>query len=202
MAAVPRVAGNLSPDEYLALERAAEFKSEYFAGEMFAMAGASPDHSRITLNLAGEFRSRLRGRRCEAFSNDTKVLVSPSGLFTYPDLSVVCDPPRFHDLHRDALLNPTLIVEVLSPSTEACDRGKKFENYRQLESLRGYLLIAQEEPHVELFERGDDGVWRLYQAKGLDSEVTIGCVEVSLPLKEIYERVRFGGGERSAVDGG
>lgn len=132
----------LSPEDYLALERSAEFKSEYFDGQIFAMAGASESHNIITLNVGSEIRQQLKKCPCTVYVSDMRVKVGPTGLFTYPDVVVVCGQAQFDDSHLDTLLNPTLIVEVLSDSTEAYDRGRKFEHYCKLESLAEYVLIA------------------------------------------------------------
>ncbi len=134
----------LSPQEYLAMERQAETKSEYYAGEVFAMAGASRKHNLIVPNLAYLLVGQLKSRSCEVYNSDMRVKVSATGLYTYPDLAVVCGKPRFDDDQEDTLLNPTVIVEVLSKSTEAYDRGEKFAMYRALESMTDYLLIAQD----------------------------------------------------------
>ncbi len=134
----------LSPQEYLALERQAETKSEYYAGEVFAMAGASRRHVKIMVNTVVSLAAQLKERSCEVFTSDMRVKVSATGLYTYPDVAVVCGKPRFDDDQEDILLNPTVIIEVLSKSTEAYDRGEKFALYRALESMTDYLLIAQD----------------------------------------------------------
>ena len=177
--------------DYLALERQAEIKSEYLNGQIYAMSGASRNHNRITFNLARRIGNQLGGSRCEGYANDMRVKVSPTGLYTYPDVTVVCGEPRFEDTQVDTLLNPTVIIEVLSDSTEAYDRGGKFAHYRALESLSDYLLVAQNEPRIEHFRRQTDGQWLYSVADGLDAKVeiaTIGCV---LHLAEVYERVAF-----------
>lgn len=130
----------LTPQEYLAIERAADFKSEFFDGKMFAMAGTSKEHAHITVNLTIQFGNALEGRFCEPFSSDLRVKVSANGLYTYPDLTIVCGPVDLEDELADVLLNPTLIIEVLSPGTERYDRGKKFDLYRELDSLKEYVL--------------------------------------------------------------
>ncbi len=134
----------LTPQDYLALERQAETKSEYYAGEVFAMAGASRKHNTIVTNLAYLLVGQLKGRSCEVYNSDMRVKVSATGLYTYPDLVVVCGKPRFDDDQEDTLLNPTVIIEVLSKSTEAYDRSEKFAQYRALELMADYLLIAQD----------------------------------------------------------
>jgi Uma2 family endonuclease len=178
--------------EYLVLERKAEFKSEFFDGEMFAMAGGSLRHSLIATNLAGEFRNLLKGHRCLPFNSDLRVKVEATGLFTYPDLSVVCGEPQFADVQPDTITNPTVIVEVLSDSTEAYDRGKKFEHYRRIATLREYLLVGTREPRIEQFLRQVDGGWLMRDAAGTGAQIELPSLEVTLQLAEVYNRVEFG----------
>src|SRR5207302_572820 len=142
MSAVPKPL--LSPQEYLARERLADFRSEFYRGEMFTMAGGSPRHSLIKTNLLGELRNALKGRPCTAYDSDLRIRVSATGLYTYPDASVLCGELQFDDEHRDTVLNPALLAEVLSDSTEAYDRGKTFTHYRQIVSLQEYLLVSQD----------------------------------------------------------
>jgi Uma2 family endonuclease len=189
MAALPKVV--YTSEEYLALDRAAEFKSEYHAGEIFAMAGASEEHNIISLNVASELRVRLRGGRCRPFSADMRVSVGGADLYAYPDVVVVCGERQFADGRRDVLLNPTLIVEVLSPTTEAYDRGGKFEGYRHLESLQEYLLIAQDRAHVEQYTRQPDGRWLLAEAGGLAAVLHLPSIGCDLALADVYEGVSF-----------
>lgn len=181
-----------TPEEYLALERKAQCKSEYLAGEIFAMSGASEQHNLITLNVAAALHAQFRGRLCRAYTSDMRVKVSPTGLYTYPDVVALCGEPQFDDEQRDTLLNPTVIIEVLSPSTEAYDRGGKFGHYRKLTSLMEYLLIAQEEPHVEHYVRQSDNQWLLSEASSLQDAVQLPSINCSLVLAEIYEKVEFG----------
>ena len=138
----------LTPEAYLTLEESAPEKNEYVDGEIFAMTCASEPHNLIVVNTVRELGNQLKKRPCKVYASDMRVKVSPTGLFTYPDVVVVCGQAQFDDSHRDTLLNPTLIVEVLSESTEAYDRGRKFEHYRKLESLAEYVLIAQHRLHV------------------------------------------------------
>src|ERR1019366_2678061 len=151
----------LTPEQYLEIERQAEFKSEYYDGEMFAMGGARRGHNLIVWNLAGELGQQLRKRPCEAYQHDMRVRVSATGLYAYPDTVIVCGEPQFLDATQDTLLNPTVIVEVLSPSTEAYDRGRKFELYRAIPSLTHYLLVSPERMSAELFTRQEEGRWLL-----------------------------------------
>lgn len=177
--------------DYLALERQAETKSEYLNGYIYAMSGASLKHNRIVASLATVLGTQLRRKPCEPFFGDMRVKVSPTGLYTYPDVVVVCGEPRFEDDQLDTLLNPKVIIQVLSDSTAAYDRGDKFVHYRTLESLTDDLLVAQHQPFIEHFQRQPDGSWLYSAAQGLEAELdipTIGCV---LRLAEVYERVTF-----------
>jgi Uma2 family endonuclease len=187
----PETIRKLTEAEYLALERAAEFKSEFFAGEMFAMAGGSPVHSLVATNLAGEFRGKLKGRPCVPYNSDLRIQVQATGLMTYPDLSVICGEMEFAPGTDDTATNPTVLVEVLSDSTEAYDRGRKFENYRQLPSLREYLLVSQREPRFEQFIRQPGGEWLLRQAAGLESTLALPSLDITLSLAEVYAGVKF-----------
>ena len=179
----------LSPQEYLARERLADFRSQFYRGEMFAMAGGSPRHSLIKTNLLRELSSGLKGRPCTAYNSDLRILVSATGLYTYPDASVICGELQFDDQHRDTVLNPALLAEVLSDSTEAYDRGKKFTHYRQIVSLQEYLLVSQDSPRLELFSRNPDGTWTLTIATGLDQSLDLPAIGVRLSLAEVYDKV-------------
>lgn len=180
----------LTAQEYLEIERAAPTKSEFFDGEMFAMAGGSPRHSRIGTNVTAEFGNKLRGKKCVPYNADLRILIERTGLFTYPDLSVICGPLQF-GAGDDTVTNPTLLVEVLSPSTEAYDRGQKFLHYRQIPSLQEYLLVSQSEPLLELFTRQSGGEWVLRQASGLAARLEIPTLEIAIELAEIYAGVEF-----------
>ena len=179
----------LTPEQYLEIERKAEFKSEYYQGEMFAMAGAGWAHNRIVWNLVAEFRQQLRDRPCLGTPSDMRVRVSPTGLYTYPDVTIVCGEPQFLDERRDTLLNPNLIVEVLSPSTEAYDRGRKFEHYCSVESLSQYLLVSSERVRAELFTRQPEGGWLLTAAGQLEDSLDLQSVGCRLTLADLYEKV-------------
>src|ERR1039457_3906931 len=179
----------LSPEEYLEIERKALDKSEYYNGEIFAMSGVSRRHDRIATQLAFLIAQHLSGKRCEDFSANMRVLAVPSGLYTYPDLSVACDEPQFADPHVDTLTNPALLVEILSPSTEDYDRGKKAKLYRAIPSLQELLFIAQDSYEVELYRRQADGSWLLIEAKGLESAITLTSIGYTLSLRELYEKV-------------
>jgi Uma2 family endonuclease len=181
----------LTETEYLECERRAEFRSEYFDGEMFAMVGGTRAHSLIATNLAGELRAALKQTNCVADNTDLRVKIEATGLFTYPDVSVVCGEQRFLDDELDTLLNPTLIGEVLSDSTEAYDRGKKFEHYRQIPGCREYLLVSQKEPRIEQFVRQPDGEWILREATGPDAQIRLPSLGISLRLAEVFAKVIF-----------
>ncbi|MDS4057344.1 MAG: Uma2 family endonuclease [Candidatus Contendobacter sp.] len=181
----------LSPEDYLALERRAELKSGYFDGEIFAMTSASEPHNLIVVNTLSEVRQQLKKCPCRVYSNDMRIKVSPTGLFTYPDVMVVRGQAQFGDSQWDTLLNPILIVEVLSDSTEAYDRGREFEHYRKLESLMEYVLIAQHRPHVESYRRQLDQRWVLTESDGLESRLRLDAIDCELALAEIYDKVEL-----------
>lgn len=177
-------------EEYLARERKALNKSEYRDGRIYAMPGASRAHNLITVHVTGELYIQLRTRSCEVYPSDMRVKVSAGGLYTYPDVIVVCDEPRFEDGHFDTLLNPTVLIEVLSPSTAAYDRGEKFRRYQYLDSLCEYILISQDRIRVKHYLRQEDG-WELTEFRSLSDVfqlVSIGC---ELSLQAIYAKVNF-----------
>ncbi len=176
-------------EEYLALERQAECKSEYYAGDIFAMAGANRWHNLIVTNVVREMSLQLKGRPCTTYPSDMRVKISPTGLYTYPDITVVCSEAQFEDTQQDTLLNPTLIVEVLSESTEAYDRGGKFAHYRKLTSLMEYVLIAQTKPHVEHYVRQPDNRWLLAEADSLHQTLHLPSIDCHLVLAEVYDKV-------------
>jgi Uma2 family endonuclease len=180
-----------TPEEYLAMEREAQEKSEYYSGQIYAMAGGSPEHNLIGFNIAGLLHARLRGSPCRGFTSDQRVRVTETGLYTYPDVTVVCGELQFDDARRDTLTNPALLIEILSPSTEAYDRGEKFAHYRRIESLQEYVLIAQDQPRVERFLRQSDGTWNYRAAEGVEGRLRLESVGVELLLSEVYEGVEF-----------
>jgi Uma2 family endonuclease len=181
----------LTAADYLRIERAAEGKSEFYRGEMFAMAGASREHNLIVMNVGASLQTQLRNSDCEVYPSDMRVNVSPTGLYTYPDVSVACENPEFEDARGDTLLNPRVLVEVLSEATEAYDRGPKFEQYRQLASLRDYLLIAQDRVHVEHFELQSSGSWLLREYNALTDVVQLASLDCHTLLSDIYLKVDF-----------
>ena len=187
MAAQPRA--GVSVEDYLAFERASAEKHEYRAGAIVAMVGASYAHNTIVGNAFASLRTRLRDGSCRVNFSDLRVQIPGERFYTYPDLTVICGQPRFSDNRQDTLLNPQLIVEVLSPSTEAYDRGTKFQYYREIESLREYLLIAQDKARIELFSRQTGGLWTLSEAIGHGSTLRLAALDCVLPLSEVYEEV-------------
>ena len=178
----------LTEAQYLEIERAADFKSEFFDGEMFAMAGGSRRHSLIASNLIRELGNQLKGRPCVVYNSDLRIKIETSGLYTYPDASVVCGASKSVTGADDTIVNPVLLAEVLSDSTEAYDRGRKSEQYRQIPSLREYLLINQNEPHIELMVRGENK-WILHEASGANARIELPALEITLSLTEIYLNV-------------
>jgi Uma2 family endonuclease len=181
----------LTSAEYLARERVAEFKSEFYRGEMFAMAGANRRHSLICSNLVSLLRPRLRASGCEVHGSDMRVKVSRTGLYTYPDASIACGQIQFEDENEDVLLNPSAIFEVLSKSTERRDRGWKFIQYRKIASLREYILVAQDRPYIERYVRPPGGRFELEEIEGNDGVLQLGVGTLQLTLAEIYLDVPF-----------
>lgn len=181
-----------TPEEYLALERKADYKSEYVNGEIFAMSGASEQHNLIVLNVAVALHTQFRNRPCKVYANDMRVKVSPTGLYTYPDVVALCGEPQFDDDQKDTLLNPVVIIEVLSPSTEAYDRGGKFGHYRKLAALQEYVLLSQDKPHIEHYMRQPDNHWLLSEASTLQDTMRLPSIHCTLALAEVYDKVEVG----------
>lgn len=179
----------LTLEEYLEIERTTNEKYEYFHGRAFAMAGGSPNHNLISVSTSVELVTQLRGRPCRVYSSDQRIKVSATGLYTYSDVVVVCGDSEFDAEQRDTLLNPTLIVEVLSPSTEAYVRGDKFEQYRHLPSLQEYVLISQDRVRVERYERQSDGSWRYSAVVQPDAVLHLPSIGCDLRLTEVYAQV-------------
>ena len=188
MSAQPLV--RLSPEEYLELDRAAEVPSEYYDGEMFTITGTTANHERIAINLGGGLWVALKKKPCEVFSRGMRVRVTNRGPYTYPDLVIAC-PAEFADERNDTLVNPVAILEVLSPSTEDHDRGRKFVQSRVIETLREYIVISQDQPRVECFRRQPDGSWVLTDQGGLDQSLELRCLSLTIPFTEIYDKVEF-----------
>jgi Uma2 family endonuclease len=188
-----------SADEYLALEREAVERHEYLDGEIYKTAGESPEHGTICTNVGGQLYNQLRGKDCRLFSKDMKVRSGPAprrghapkGLFSYPDLVVVCGELKFLDQHRDVLLNPTVVIEVLSPSTEAFDRGEKWVGYQTwLPQLSDYVLVSQTAPRIDHYRRrGGDWIYTL--ADGLERSLRLDSIDCELLLADVYDRIVF-----------
>lgn len=179
----------LSPEEYLRNERLAETKSEYVDGTLVAMSGATRQHVLITTNIGSQIHRQLEDGPCEVYTQDLRVRIEEGGMYAYPDVVVVCDPPEFQDNEFDVLLNPTVIVEVLSESTEGYDRGLKFARYRRRASLRGYVLVAQDRVSVERFRRQGDQ-WVFTEAASLDDTIDLPSIGCALALRSIYSKVQ------------
>jgi len=179
----------LSPEEYLAIERQAEYKSEYVDGVMYLMAGGSERHNLIAANIIIAVGVQLKNRPCRVYPGDLKVRVPNSKRFFYPDVSVVCGETRFADDERDVILNPTLIVEVLSESTAAYDRGKKFLSYQQIDSLQEYLLVSQDEMLIEHYVRQDNDTWLYTKAIGVEETINLPSIDCKVALRDIYDKV-------------
>lgn len=178
----------LTPEAYLEIERKAEYKSEYYNGEMIPMPTVNWKHSSLQGQVQCLIYGHLRATKYRVHSSSLRLLVTPAGLYTYPDLSVACEEAQYlESFDDDTLLNPALIVEVLSPSTEAYDRGKKAMLYREMPSLKEYLLIAQDSYDVELHRKQPDGTWCIFNATGLDSSIELTSIGYTLQLRELYE---------------
>jgi Uma2 family endonuclease len=189
MAAQPRV--YLTVAEYLARERVGDTKHEFFAGQVYALAGGSEQHNLIAGNVLASLHAQVRKRSCTVYPSDMRLKIPRTNLYTYADVSVVCGQAQFEDAQRDILLNPSVIIEVLSPSTENYDRGKKFQNYRTLDSAREYLLIAQDTHHIEHYIRQPDNQWLLSEADTLDATIELPTISCTLALADVYEKVTF-----------
>jgi len=197
---LPRSYTPCSVEEYLALERESPQRHEYLDGEIHLMAGESLEHGAICTNITGQLYNQLRGTDCQAFSKDTKIESGPpsqtvdttKGSYSYPDLVVVCGEPKFRDEHRDVLVNPTVIVEVLSPTTEAFDRGAKWIRYQTwLPTLSDYLLVSQETPQIDHFRRSEGGEWRYSLVHGIEGVLTLDSIHCRLQLADVYDRIVF-----------
>jgi Uma2 family endonuclease len=182
-----QIPDRMTEEEYLAFERASDIRHEYRDGYVYAMAGATREHNLITGNVFGELRAQLRGKPCETYSVDMRVRIPRTGGYNYPDVVVVCGKPMLADGHRDILLNPLVVVEVLSPSTEAHDRSDKFRDYRSIESFAEYLLIAQDRRSADHFVK-QSGIWTILE---VEEEIKFVHIPCTLRFPDIYERVEF-----------
>lgn len=180
-----------TPAEYLAMEEVADYKSEYYAGEIFAMTGGTADHSTVAVNLTSEIRQFLTTRPCRVFNSDMRLYIQKSGLYTYPDVMVVCDKLKFAARRDDTLVNPMLIIEVLSKSTRDYDRGAKFEFYKEIATLREYVLVESEAPRVECYRRGSGSQWIIETYDGLEAVARLESLGCDLPLRQIYHKVSW-----------
>jgi Uma2 family endonuclease len=198
--AIPKPLPRYTVDEYLAMERAADERHMYIDGEIFAMAGESNEHGIVSVNLLVIVASQLRGTQCQARTKDTKVrcALAPlpghksKGMFYYPDIVVICGEPEFHDAFKDIVINPKVIFEVLSPSTEAFDRGEKFTRLLTCNStLTDYVLVSQDRPQIEHYQRQADGKWTFELYVGLDAVVAVTSIACSLKLADVFDRVVF-----------
>ena len=184
MSSIPNI--YISPEEYLALERQAESKSEYVDGEIFAMAGGSERHNLLVANIIAGLHGQLLGGSCRVYPSDLKVRAPKPRFFFYPDVSVVCGETKFHDEKKDVVLNPVVIFEVLSEGTAAFDRGKKFQDYQQLDSLTEYVLVSQDEALVEHYVRHEDDSWIYTKLSGLNATLVLPAIQCQLELSFIY----------------
>ena len=198
---LPRSYTPYSVKEYLALERESEERHEYLDGEIHAMAGESPEHGSICTNITGQLYTQLRGKDCQVFSKDTKVRsgsarqssTTKRGSYSYPDLVIVCGDLQFHDEHRDVLVNPAVIIEVLSPATEAFDRGEKWIRYQTwLLTFSDYLLVSQAKPQIEHFRRRGSAEWHYSRAHGIEGALSLDSIGCTLQLADVYDRIVFG----------
>jgi len=181
----------LTPEEYLALEEAAEFKSEYYQGEIFNMAGASFNHNQIILNVSSHLHQKQKNHKCRVAMNDLRLWVEANDLFTYPDILVICDKPQFYTDRNDTITNPKIIIEVLSESTKNYDRGEKFVFYRSIPTFREYILIDQYSVHIEQFCIGVDGNWVLKEYDDLNAVLKFSQIDFQIPFTDIYSQVKF-----------
>jgi Uma2 family endonuclease len=173
------------------MERSSGQRHAYYRGEIFAMGGASPDHNQIVANTLVSLSLQFKQRPCRVWANDMRVKVNASGLYTYPDIVAFCGEAKYDDAQKDTLVNPAVIIEVLSESTEAYDRGEAFSHYRQIDSLREYLLISQDKPRIERYVRQADNKWLLEEVNGVESTMRLEAIDCELRLAEVYDRVEF-----------
>ncbi|MBF0204339.1 MAG: Uma2 family endonuclease [Desulfamplus sp.] len=191
MNAQPQEKNVMTPEEYLDFERDSDIRHEYFNGEIFAMVGASLNHNRINGNIAVELRNQLKGDPCDVFSSDIRVKVEAIGKYTYPDVVIVCGDIKLEDDKFDTLLNPVVIIEILSDSTEAYDRGTKFQHYRLVPSLQEYILVSQHSCLVEKYVRSDEEKWVYSSCENMQKAMSIKSIKCELLLSDIYYRVKF-----------
>ena len=181
----------MSRAEFLEFERNSEEKHEYYKGEIFAMSGAPYQHNVIENNIRGELYVFLKGKQCQPFGSNLRVSVKENTLYTYPDILVICGKPEFEDNQFDTILNPTLIIEILSPSTASYDKGTKFELYRQIPALKEYITIDSTKIHIEQFVKNDNNTWTLQEFKNLSDSFAIVCIKMPLTVSEWYDGVEL-----------
>lgn len=181
----------ITEEEYLAIDRAAEVRSEFLDGEMWAMSGGSMQHSQLAMNISGELYNALRGSNCQAFTSDLRVRIIPRRMYAYPDVTVFCGKPILADDRQDILVNPAVIFEVLSPTTEKYDRGTKFRYYLTIDTLKDYILVDQFAMRAEQYTRGAEGAWTFRAYQQAEDELKIDSIGVALPLARIYDRVEL-----------
>ncbi len=177
--------------EYLAMEETADYKSEYFRGEIFAMAGSTANHDRIASECDKLIGAALGIRNCETFTGNMKIRIPEDLIYCYPDFSVTCGDDKFEDQKKTTLKSPIVIIEVLSESTESFDRGKKFHRYKQIPTLQEYVLIAQDEYQIDVFQKSGDGTWNLRSYAGVDDVLELRSLQIQLKLQDLYRRVEF-----------
>lgn len=187
----PALKKYITPEEYLAMEEAAEYRSEYYQGEIFAMAGTTANHNIVVSNLNAKTFLAFAGKDCVAYMIDVRLWIKANGLFTYPDLMVVCGKSEFYENRKDTITNPVLIVEVLSDSTKDYDRGTKFMLYRSIPTLREYIIIHQKQIHVEQFSLDEEGRWFLREYNDPNAILRCASVDFQIPLHEIYTKIEF-----------
>lgn len=191
MSALPEIPYEISEVEYLEFERKSESKHEYARGEIFAMAGAKREHNLICTSTARHLGNQLADKNCEIYQSDMRVRVSLATSYRYPDIVIVCGEPQFDDEELDVLLNPTILIEVLSKTSNERDRGIKSWEYRQISSLQDYLIISQDSPRIERFQRQENDTWILSETIGLDSVLKLASIGCKLALADIYEKIEF-----------
>jgi len=189
MTALPK--RKLTAEEYLAIERDAEFRSEFYDGVMYAMAGATVQHNRVKENLAYELMGRLIDGPCELFSSDQRILIHQTGMYAYPDIVVVCGPVETVGNDGLTVVNPRILIEVLSPSTELYDRNVKRRHYSRIESLQEYIIVAQNQPQIDRFVRQTDGTWSLKVFQGIGETFSLASLPIEIPLAKVYRNVTF-----------
>jgi Uma2 family endonuclease len=194
-AMTPQPKRSLSEEEYLTFEQSSPIKHEFFHGEIYAMTGGTESHNLLAGNAYAALHAQLRRRPCKTYTSDQRIKVMATGLHTYPDVTIVCGKSQFIDRPHQTVINPIVIIEVLSPSTERYDRGMKFQNYRTIPTLQDYLLISQDDHRIEHYTRQENGEWLLREAIGLAAQITIQSIDCILTLEDVYEKVEFEEGD-------